>query len=243
MRPETISCLERVESALDPAHLARTRRLWEDCRHYRPISHLPLRVLCGAPDWPQHTMDEIQGDMEKMLLSELAVVYAACLVMTRPLIYVRAFAWPEMPQSASVCADPFFRSYEDFFRHRLFWNSLGDDSIFEPWVTVQAALTCYGWGVDIRREHSDEPGGSFKVDYPLRELADIEILRLPWQGVDEVRTAETAGKLADAIGDILPVNVDRAPAYRMWTGDLSTDLGYLRNSSDRGRHGDDSTGV
>lgn len=150
------------------------------------------------------------------------------LVMTRPLIYVRAFAWSEMPQSACACSDAFFRPYEDFLRHQLFWNSLGDDSIFEPWVTVPAALTCYGWGVDSRRTHSDEPGGTFKVDYPLRELADIEKLRPPWHGIDEARTAENAGKLADAIGDILPVNVDRAPAYRMWTGDLSTDLGYLR---------------
>lgn len=35
MKPETIRCLELVENALDPAHLARTRQLWEDCRHYR----------------------------------------------------------------------------------------------------------------------------------------------------------------------------------------------------------------
>lgn len=150
------------------------------------------------------------------------------LIMTRPLIYVRAFAWKEMPESACSCVDPFFRAYEDFFRNRLFWNNLGDDSIFEPWVTVPATMTCYGWGVDVHRSYSDEHAGSFKVDYPLRELADIEKLRMPWHGVDEKRTADDVGKLTDAIGDILPINVDRAPAYRMWTGDISTDLGYLR---------------
>ena len=32
----------------------------------------------------------------------------------------------------------------------------------------------------------------------------------------------------DAVGDLITINVDRGPAYRMWTGDLSTDLGYLR---------------
>jgi len=90
MKSETIRCLELVENALDPAHLARTRQLWEDCRHYRPIPHLPLRVPCGAPDWPKYTMDEIQGDMEKMLLSELAVVYAACLVKDDTLPSIRA---------------------------------------------------------------------------------------------------------------------------------------------------------
>ncbi len=150
------------------------------------------------------------------------------LVMTRTLIYVRAFAWQEMPQAQCLCEDPQLRPYEDFFRSRLFWNSLGDDSIFEPWITVPATLTCYGWGVDGQRMHSDEPGGSFKVDYPLRELSDIEKLRLPRHEVDELRTAEAVTRLTDMIGDILTVNVDRGPAYRMWTGDLSTDLGYLR---------------
>jgi hypothetical protein len=90
MRPETIRCLERVESALDPAHLAWNRRLWEDCRHYRPIPHLPLRVVCTAPDWPNYTMEEIQADPEKMLVSELATVYAACLVKDDSLPSIRA---------------------------------------------------------------------------------------------------------------------------------------------------------
>ena len=61
MQPETIRCLERVEAALDPAHLARTHQLWEDCRHYRPVSHLPTVVCCPAPDWPQYSMAEIQS--------------------------------------------------------------------------------------------------------------------------------------------------------------------------------------
>ncbi len=150
------------------------------------------------------------------------------LVMTPPLIYVRAFAWHEMPQAACVCEDPLLRQYEGFFRHSLFWNDLGDDSIFEPWVTVPAALTCYGWGVDIQRQHTGQPGGAYKDDYPLRDVADIGKLRVPWHAVDETRTAQTAGAVANAIGDILEVNIDRGPAYRMWTGDLSTDLGHLR---------------
>ena len=60
------------------------------------------------------------------------------LKTVRPPIYVRAFAWREMPQAQCVCEDGFLRQYEDFFRRHLFWHSLGDDSIFEPWVTVGA---------------------------------------------------------------------------------------------------------
>lgn len=32
------------------------------------------------------------------------------LQRTRPLIYVRAFAWQEMPEAACLCRDPFFRA-------------------------------------------------------------------------------------------------------------------------------------
>ena len=147
---------------------------------------------------------------------------------TRPLIYVRAFAWDEMPQSRCLCEDPFLRQFESFFRNHLFWNTFGDDSVFEPWITVQADRECSGWGVSGERKFSGEPGGSFKIDYPIREPEDIERLRVPWHEIDEEKTAESVDKLEDAIGDIITVNVDRGPAYRMWSGDISTELGYLR---------------
>jgi len=146
----------------------------------------------------------------------------------RPLIYVRAFAWGEMPQSKCTCADPFLRQFEDFFRNHLFWNTFNDDSIFEPWVTVQASRKCVGWGLSGERNFSEEPGGSWKTDYPIKKLDDIEQLCIPWHEIDEEKTARDVQRLQDAVGDIITINVDRGPAYRMWTGDISTDLGYLR---------------
>ena len=150
------------------------------------------------------------------------------LKKTRPLIYVRAFAWAEMSLSQCLCEDAFCRVYEDYFRKHLFWNTLQDDSIFEPWVTVQATRTCSGWGVPKDLHYSDEPLGSFKVDYPLRDLSETGKLRTPWHGIDEIQTASNAQRLSEILGDILPVAVDRAPEYRMWEMDLSTELGYLR---------------
>lgn len=83
-------------------------------------------------------------------------------------------------------------------------------------------------GVSGERHFSDEPGGSFKVDYPIKKLIDIDSLQIPWHAIDEEKTSEQVEWLSDAISDIITVNVDRGPAYRMWTGDISTDLGYLR---------------
>jgi len=150
------------------------------------------------------------------------------LKRTRPLIYARAFAWKEMPHAKCLCEDPFARQYEDFLRRHLFWSTLDDDSIFEPWITVQATRVCNGWGIAGQRRISDEPGGSFKVDYPLKTFPDIEKMRIPWHQIDEAKTSENLMRLSDSIGDIITIHVDRGTAYRMWTGDISTDLGYLR---------------
>jgi len=147
---------------------------------------------------------------------------------TRPLIYTRAFAWSEMPDAACICEDPFLRQHESQLRQRLFWAGLDDDSVFEPWVTVPAVFACYGWGVQGKRHHSGVDGGAFKVEYPLKSLDDISMLREPWHAVNEAATSENVSRLGDAIGDILTIDVDRAPTYRMWSGDLATDLGYLR---------------
>ena len=151
------------------------------------------------------------------------------LKRTRPLIYVRAFAWQEMEQARLQCSDPFLRTYEDFFRNRLFWDSMDDDSIFEPWVTVPATYRCQGWGISGERHRSaTEERGAFKIDYPLKRPEDMAQMCAPWHEINEEEMARQASMLADAIGDIITINIDRGPAYRMWTADISSDLGFLR---------------
>jgi hypothetical protein len=144
------------------------------------------------------------------------------------LIYIRAYAWREMPQSECVCQDPFYRHYEDWLRKELFHSTFGDDYVFEPWVTVNAAYACTGWGMSSERNYSDEPRGSWKIDYPIKDLEDIKKLRMPWHEIDEEETERRVQRLGEAIGDIVTINVDRGPAYRVWSADISTDLGYLR---------------
>jgi len=146
----------------------------------------------------------------------------------RPLIYIRAFAWHEMPQSACKCEDPFARGYEDFFRNHLFWDTFNDDSIFEPWITVNAVYKYAGWGIGARRISPNVSGGACKLDYPIKELDDIMKLRVPRHEIDEEKTTANVQRLQDILGDVITINVDRGPAYRMWSADISTDLGYLR---------------
>lgn len=145
----------------------------------------------------------------------------------RPLIYVRAFAWAELPDSRCECADPFLRGLENHFRHLLFWHSLQDDSIFEPWVTVTARHRVSGWGLAPTATRTHQRG-SYKLEYPLKSLADADKLQTPRHEIDEEATARVAARTEDLLGDILTVNVDRRPAWFLWTADLSTDLGKLR---------------
>jgi len=150
------------------------------------------------------------------------------LRQTRPPIYIRAFAWHEMPDSQPRCQDPLWRQMEDFFRRHLFWDRLGDDSVFEPWVTVRAQHVCSGWGVPLERQRTNDLHGSFKVDYPIRDPADMGKLLPPRHEIDETRTAENLARVQECLGDLIDVDVDRGPAYWTWSADLSTDLGYLR---------------
>lgn len=147
---------------------------------------------------------------------------------SRPPIYVRAFGWQEMPQSKLQCQDVFWQEYENFFRESIFRSTFDDDFIFEPWLAVNAVYKCTGWGVSGERNYSDEVKGSFKCDYPIKKLEDFAKLRKPWHEIDEAKTAEKLERVTAALGDVITINLDRAPAYRMWTGDLSTELGYLR---------------
>jgi len=152
---------------------------------------------------------------------------------TIPLIYVRAFAWHEMPESKCVCEDQFFRQYEGFLRNRLFWASLNDDSVFEPWVTMQAVYRQAEWGLDVQQYHhyaAEEDGvprGAYKSDYPLKTPEDQKKISAQHE-IDEKQTAANAERLRDAIGDLITINVIRAPFYRGFGSDISTYLGHLR---------------
>jgi hypothetical protein len=150
---------------------------------------------------------------------------------THPLIYIRAFAWGEMPQSKCECEDGFFRHYESSFRQAIFRDTFNDDFIIEPWVTLRATcVTPPGgiWGLPVRWTRSKTPRGSGVWDAPIKEPGDIEKLARPHHVIDEADTARNLAKLQDAIGDILTITVDRGPAYQVWNADISTQIASIR---------------
>jgi hypothetical protein len=149
----------------------------------------------------------------------------------QPLIYTRAFAFGEMPESQCLCEDPLLRHHEYHLRHALFWNTLGDDSIFKPWVTVEAAHVIPPdgvWGLPCKWVGEHDANIARAIDPPMKDLADAERLAEAHHVIDEEETARRVGVLHDAIGDLITINVERATVYREWDGDISTQLTRLR---------------
>lgn len=151
---------------------------------------------------------------------------------TRPLIICGwEAAWPEHPDAANRCEDPFLQAYETIFKRAIFRESLGDDTILEPWVVLRATLINPPngiWGVGHTYKHSGVAGGSWKHEPALKQLSDLERMIEPRHDVDKAATAASLEKLQDAIGDIMPIAVDRSPIWSGWWADLSTALFYLR---------------
>jgi len=150
---------------------------------------------------------------------------------TRPLIYVRAFAWSEMAESVCRCQDPLLRQYEDFFRSQLFRWEFGDDFIFEPWVTLPAVRPTHVegiWGVRTGMHRPDGEGTAGEYLAPIKAPEDVVRLIAPDHVVDEAATARLAGQLDEAIGDLIAISIDRGPVHQMWQADISTELAHLR---------------
>jgi len=147
---------------------------------------------------------------------------------TRPLIYTRAFGWPEMPESKCICKDLFFREHENILRKKIFWHSLDDDSIFEPWIDQPATYKCIGWGVDRVLHTAESNDGAYKESHFIVDFEDMKKLRMPFHEIDEEASAENLSRLHDTVGDIITINLDRCGDYRGWAGDISTTLGHLR---------------
>jgi len=129
------------------------------------------------------------------------------------------------------CQDGFYRSHERGLRMSLFHDTIGDDFILEPWITQRAALRLNRgglWGVKTRRTEPGVEGGAYKLCAAIQEWSDAARLKVPHHVVDEARTAADVGRLRDALGDILEINVERGPACQSFEADISSNLARLR---------------
>lgn len=136
------------------------------------------------------------------------------------------FADPNME-----CVDPFCRAYERYLRMELFQDDIGDDAIMEPWLTMGAVRKGNEgglWGVKLGHTSTGRDGDAWKFDPPIVDIeADMDRLVAPPHCIDEDATARNRERLAELVGDILPIRVDRGPECRHFRADISTDVTQL----------------
>ncbi len=153
------------------------------------------------------------------------------LVRTRPLIYVRAYASAEIPECQPVATDPFWHPLEAHLRDAIYRDRFDDDYIVEPWVSVRAEVITPPeglWGLPVSWSQRVQERGSHTMIPSLLAPEDAGRLASPHHAIDEEATRVRVERVQDALGDILPIDVDRKPAYHMWNGDISTLLTQLR---------------
>lgn len=132
------------------------------------------------------------------------------------------------------CEDPFLRNHELWLRNRIFHESIGDDTVQEPWITVRASHVlpeaCRNgntWGIPYERERRSE-SGAWVTQPTIRGMEDLGRLVAMEHRMDELETDSRVSKLKEAVGDCLEVNVDRGPFYECYGGsDLCEALTYL----------------
>ncbi len=155
---------------------------------------------------------------------------------TRPLILATFGMWnvwcaDRFGDAAMECEDPFYREYERTLKMALFQVETGDDSVLEPWLTVRAAVQGdwrAPWGLVADLSEAPERGGARTFQPPIREWVDASALRAIPHIVDEAETARRVEKLAEAVGDLLPIDIHRGPFYAGFAADISTFLIRLR---------------
>jgi hypothetical protein len=146
----------------------------------------------------------------------------------RPVILLRKLAFWELPEAECSTEDPFWQRYEYRLRKALFVHEL-DDQIHEPWLTVPAAKNSHRhgfWGVPTGWEGQKDSYHAGRLAAPIQEPADLVKLRMPYHEIDEETTAERADRVHEAVGDILPIHVDRGPINGLF-GSIAMPLGFL----------------
>ena len=131
-----------------------------------------------------------------------------------------------VPEGKLLCADPDLRGLEFDLRHKIFLDTLEEDTIIEPWLDIRAVFTVDGWGFPVNRAVS-ESGGAYHLIPAIAEEGDVSKLIVPAHRVDEVATRRKYEKIHDAIGDIMALNLDKSPEYKGFSGDISYWLGQL----------------
>ncbi len=155
------------------------------------------------------------------------------LKMIRPVVLIDEIPWSEMNFDGSLtlkCEDPFFRSVEDNIRKTLYkFKHCPADMIVQPFLSVEKIIEHSSMGVDVKEEilaTEDDKNNIVAHEY-VDQFEDDDSVKLIKDVVVTYKKEETMAryqKLAEAVGDIIPVRLSGIPYFGVVTWDLISRL-------------------
>jgi hypothetical protein len=138
--------------------------------------------------------------------------------MARPMICIWVILFTEELEEITnlQCQHPLFRQKEKELRTELYHHYTGDDYLVPPYLSLQASylgLKTGTWGVPFHKDVVQGGADRWYVDPPVKSLDDLSVIQPVEHEIDEGKTAENQAMLEDAVGDVMPVQVSRAPIY------------------------------
>lgn len=151
------------------------------------------------------------------------------LKLTKPLVHIRMYMCFKEEIWSLECIDPVYRECELKLKHKIYHKMMADDTVIEPWLSISGIhKTNYDcrWGAKAVLGKSTKEG--YRPYQPtLLEIEDIDKLLLPKHEIDQEKTNFKYNKALDAIGDIIPIDISRAPIFSDMTGNISKDIAFL----------------
>ncbi len=136
--------------------------------------------------------------------------------------------WREIITEAMLeCTEPWLRRLEYQFLQTIHKRDIDDDEPVEDYLSVSAVFKCEPantWGVDIGRHRSNEEGGAWGYDPPIKIADDLDKLQIPTFAYCEDQTLANKARIEDLLGNILPIRVTAGPMLGATLGTAAADL-------------------
>lgn len=147
------------------------------------------------------------------------------LEMIRPVVLIDEIPFHELNVDGSLTVestDPDFQAAEEFFRKKLFqWKHFPADMILMPFYPIYKVYyeSDIGLAVEEQTRTFDQNNHIISHEYydQLSSYKDLERIKIPTLTYDEAETKRRFEKIANTIGDILPVKIVGYNSYMtMW---------------------------
>ena len=170
---------------------------------------------------------------EKPIYGELRALWRShnSLIKGRVPVIVLCGPWDAMGSEILttdklLSSDAFYKKVEYELRYGIFMDYINDDSIVEPLIKLRPVFGCAGWGVRLQHKRT-EGSETYQILPAVAGEDDLQKLISPSHLINEKETQKNYEMAMEAIGDILPVIIDKSPYYVSLAGDISYWLGQL----------------